>query len=53
MNGSMPIVATSCKIVPKRLYHFTSGAAVYSIISPNAGKDKEICFWLKNAKKQK
>ena len=50
MNGSMPIVATSYKTVPKRLYHFTSGAAAYSIISSNAGKDKEICFWLKNAK---
>lgn len=46
----MPIVATSYKTVPKRLYHFTSGAAAYSIISLNAGKDKEICFWLKNAK---
>ncbi len=46
----MPIVATLYRPIPDRLYHFTGGTAAFNIISGGRGKDKEICFWLKNAK---
>ena len=46
----MPIVAASYRPVPERLYHYTGGAAAFNIICGGSGKDKEICFWLKNAK---
>ena len=46
----MPIVGTSYRPILERLFHYTSGPAALSIISSGTGKDKEICFWLKNAK---
>ena len=46
----MSIVGTSYRPILERLNHYTGGPAALSIISSGAGKDKEICFWLKNAK---
>ena len=46
----MPIVRTSYRPIPESLYHYTRGASALNIISGGKGKDKEICFWLKNAK---
>ena len=45
----MPIIQVPYRQIPDRLYHYTSGAAAFSIISGGRGKDKEVCFWLKNA----
>ena len=46
----MPIVRASYQTFPKHLYHYTHGDAALSIISGSAEVDKEICFWLKNAR---
>ncbi len=46
----MSIVRSAYQPVPERLYHYTHGDSALSIISGSSEVDKEVCFWLKNAR---
>ena len=46
----MALVKASYRQLPARLFHYTNGNAALSIISGGVEVDKEICFWLKNAR---
>lgn len=46
----MPLVQVPYRPIPESLYHYTRGEAALNIISGGGGINKEICFWLKNAK---